>query len=219
MQKPKHIVLLGASVGKAWNVEELPARLMNSASFPLTPNASRLTAFPYRFEYVGKGQFDKTDALQQLLSRKEDKPDAIFLKECAAYFPGDLSQYKVLMTGWVQQCRSVGVTPIPTTVVPVVRDLSWTTRLKDLIKWVIGRPTFASQLTQIAEYNDWIKALAPGEGLAVLDIEAPLRISPQDRSLRPDLTSGDGLHLNDRAYVILDKIVIPTLEKAFDKRS
>ena len=222
MQKPKHIVLLGASVGKAWNIESLPNRITKSSSSPLPPDALRLTVVPYRFEYVGKYQFDKTDSLQEILKRKENKPDAIFLKECAAYFPGDLPKYQELMKGWVTQCKQAGVIPIPTTVVPMIRDLPLKTRVKDLIKWVIGRSTqgsiHTSRLTGILQYNDWIKSYPLKEGLVVLDLETPLHVSNEDRSLRLDLHSGDGLHLNEKAYALLDKIVIPTLEKALDKK-
>jgi hypothetical protein len=215
MQKPKHIVLLGASVGKAWNIESLPDRLIKSGSSPLAPYASRLAVSQYRFEYIGEYQFDKTDALQQLLKRKENKPDAIFIKECAAYFPGDLSHYRELVHGWVVQCRKAGVVPIPTTVVPVIRDYSFKTQLKDLIKRVIGRPTSTWGLTEIIKYNDWIKWYAQKEGLVVLDLEDPVHTSKDDRSLRLDLHSGDGLHLNGKAYTLLDKIVLPTLDQTF----
>ena len=126
------------------------------------------------------------------------------------------------MKEWVAQCKQTGVIPIPTTVVPVVKDLPLKTKVKDLMKWVIGRPTFgpvhALRLTGILQYNDWIKSYSQKEGLVVLDLEAPLHVSKEDRSLRPNLHSGDGLHLNEKAYSLLDKIVIPTLEKALDKK-
>lgn len=136
MQKPKHIVLLGASVGNAWNIESLSDRLIKGGSSPLAPDASRLAASQYRFEYIGEYQFDKTNALQQILKRKENKPDAIFIKECAAYFPGDLSRYQELMKSWINQCKESKVVPIPTTVVPVIKpDFSnLKLKLKDTIK-------------------------------------------------------------------------------------
>ena len=207
MKKTKHIILLGASVGEAWKIEDLPRRQSVDG---------------YQFEYFMKGGFDKSEPLKQILDRKDNKPDAVFIKECAAYFPGDLPKYQELMKGWVTQCKQAGVIPIPTTVVPVIKDLPLKTRLKDLIKWVIGRPTQGSihtlRLTGILEYNDWIKSYARKEGLVVLDLETPLHVSKEDRSLRLDLHSGDGLHLNEKAYAFLDKIVITTLEKAFEKK-
>ena len=219
MQKPKHIILLGASVGNAWNIASLPDRLVKGAYSPITPDVSRLEGFRYSFEFVGEYRFDKSSALQQILNRKERKPDAIFIKECAAYFPGDLSRYQPLMENWIRQCKESEVIPIPTTVVPVISpnfsDLKL--KLKETIKWVLGRPTLGSRLEGLVKYNDWIRSYARREGLTVLDLEAALRISEKDRSLKIEFHSGDGLHLNQKAYAILDQIVFPTLDKAFKK--
>ena len=220
MQKPKHIVLLGASVGNAWDIESLPKRISQpNPSNPSNPS-NPITRIRYRFEYVGEYQFDKSNALQQILKRKENKPDAIFIKECAAYFPGDLPHYQELMKGWIRQCKESKVVPIPTTVVPVIKpDFSnLKLKLKDTIKWVLGRPTLSSRLEGLIKYNEWIRSYAQKEGLIILDLEAPLRISEKDRSLKIELHSGDGLHLNQKAYSILDQIVLPTLDQVFRKR-
>mgnify|MGYP005846755099 FL=1 len=217
MQKPKHIILLGASVGNVWNIASLPDRLIKGGSFPLPGDPSRLAASQYLFEFVGEYRFDKTEALQQILKRKENKPDAIFLKECAAYFPGDLSKYQELMESWIRQCKESKVIPIPTTVVPVIKpDFSnLKLKFKDTIRWVLGRPTLASRLEGLIKYNDWIRSYAQKENLTILDLEAALRVSERDRILKIELHSGDGLHLNEKAYAILDQIVLPTLDHAF----
>jgi len=226
----KHIVLLGASVGKAWNIESLPKRL--SQSNPTNPsNLSRemqslfhwdptnpKNSINYRFEYVGLYQFDKSLALEQLLNRKQNKPHAIILKECAAYFPSDITfeKAKNLMEQWIAKCQEKGVVPIPTTVVPVTlsHDEKFKTHnpIKRVIKRILG-VDMRTRMERIIEYNDWIKQYSKEKGLVVLDLENPLRISPTDRFLRNDLTKGDGLHLNAEAYRLLDGIVIPTLEK------
>ena len=65
----------------------------------------------------------------------------------------------------------------------------------------------------ILDYNDWIRKHCGDNGLVVLDLESAVRCSETDRHLRTDLHSGDGLHLNKKAYDILDRIVLPTLEK------
>jgi hypothetical protein len=209
MTKKKHVVLLGASVGHDWKIESLPERLKQTSA-----------AQGYRFEYVGEYAFDKTEALMKILQRKQNKPDAIIIKECAAYFPGDLRQYQELMKGWVKACKNASVVPVPTTVVPVVSSKNKTIkeRVKDFIKTILGRPTTSSQLEGIFQYNDWVREYAAQEGLTVLDLETPLRTSQDDRSLRVDLHSGDGLHLNSRAYEILDPVVVPTLDRAFRKK-
>lgn len=166
---------MGASVGEAWN---LPSR------FP-----------DYNFEYVGEGQFDKSDKIKELLARTTDKPAAIFIKECAAYFPGDFPDYQAKMRGWVAQCRAANVIPIPTTVCPITEA--------------------GDQLNGILQYNDWIRTYTAEENLACLDLEEPLRISKTDRRLNPRYAQSDGLHLVDVGYEQLDPIVIPTLKKAF----
>ena len=206
MTKKKHVVLLGASVGQAWSIEALPDRVA--------------AAQGYRFEYVGEYAFDKTEALRKILQRKENRPDAILIKECAAYFPGDLRRYQELLKEWVKECRKAKVIPIPTTVVPVIstKNKPMKDRLKDFIKTLLGRPTTATQLEGIFRYNDWVREYTAQEGLTVLDLEVPLRTSQDDRSLRVDLHSGDGLHLNSTAYEILDTIVVPTLDRAFRRK-
>ena len=206
MTKKKHVVLLGASVGQAWSIEALPDRVA--------------AAQGYRFEYVGEYAFDKTEALRKILQRKENRPDAILIKECAAYFPGDLRRYQELLKEWVKECRKAKVIPIPTTVVPVIstKNKPMKDRLKDFIKTLLGRPTTATQLEGIFQYNDWVREYTAQEGLTVLDLEVPLRTSQDDRSLRVDLHSGDGLHLNSTAYEILDTIVVPTLDRAFRRK-
>jgi hypothetical protein len=208
MTDAKHVVLLGASVGHDWKIESLPERLKPVES-----------AQKYRLEYVGEYDFDKTKPLMAILQRKENKPDAIIIKECAAYYPGNLRHYQELMQGWVKECRNAGVVPIPTTVVPVIssKNKKIVERAKDFIKSLLGRPTTASQLEDIFQYNDWVRKYAAQEGLTVLDLEAALRTSQDDRSLRVDLHSGDGLHLNSKAYEILDAIVVPTLDRTFLK--
>lgn len=204
MSTKRHVILLGASVGQAWKIDSLPDRLKDDKSIQR-----------YRFEYVGDFQFDKTQTLKAILHRKQDKPDAIILKECAVYFPGDFQAYQDLMKKWVTYCRKAGVVPIPTTVVPVIRDRSMVTIMKDIIKPLLGKTVSSDRLKTILQYNDWIRSYAKQEGLTVLDLEAALRISQEDRSLRPDLHSGDGLHLNSDAYTLLDQMVIPIVNQAF----
>jgi len=203
MNNPRHVVLLGASVGKAWNIQQLSERLDN---------------YEYVFEYVGVYQFDKSKGLHEQLKRMDNKPDAIFIKECAAYFPSDitLENARLLMERWIKQCQEKGIVPIPATIVPVTHthDDRFKTHnpIKRIIKRIL-RKSMKTRMQRIREYNDFIKTLPNTKGLTILDLETPLRISDKDRYLQDDLTKGDGLHLNAKAYQLLDEIVIPTLEK------
>jgi len=199
----KHVVLLGASVGREWNISSLPERLNNQE---------------YDFEYVGASGFDKSDTLKEIISRKEKKPDIVFLKECAAYFPGDFEHYKRLMKQWVTLCRQEDIVPIPATIIPVTR---LHTVKKFMIDFVKGRnplkngnPLTHKRNASILAYNDWIKSYAIEQGLAVLDLETAVRYSETNRFLKENLAKVDGLHVNSTAYKSLDKIVIPTLESA-----
>lgn len=192
---PARIVLLGASVGKAWNLPEWHKRRQNN---------------DYVLEMAEVYSFDKSEALEEILARPKrkfhlsksyikgllkpapQKPRMIIIKECAAYFPGDSENYRTLVKKWILRCLSSGVSPVLATVVPVTEGHS---------KIKTGR------LQEILEYNDWLKAYAKEAGIALLDLESALRIGEGNRSLNPGLTSGDGLHLNKEAYNILDKLL------------
>jgi hypothetical protein len=192
----RHIVLLGASVGKAWDFPRLPAR-MNSGD--------------YTFESVTEYRFDKSEKLAAILSRVQDKPDAIIIKECAAFFPGDLSKYQELVRRWVGECRSAGIVPILATVVPVARTYPLRTFVLQLLhgNFMYPKGTFEG----IVAYNDWVSGYAVQEGLALIDLEAAVRIGPGNRHLKESFARRDGLHLNSKAYRELDRIVIPALQR------
>lgn len=195
----KHILLLGASVGRAWDFPELPKRIQR---------------FDLRFEMIPVYAFDKSEALGEALMRPKKKfrlsksylfgllkpaakkPNVIIFKECAAYFPGNSKQYTLLVQGWVEITKKNGIKPVLTTVVPVTLDHA------------NKRP---GRLEGILEYNDWVKSYCKQNNIDCLDFEAVLRISEANRVLRNDLTSGDGLHLNGKAYLILDNFLLDKL--------
>ena len=199
---PQSVVLLGASVGRAWDIQFLP---------------ERTGVEDYDFEYVPGGGFDKTNALKRILSREENKPDAIFIKECAAYFPGDIDRYKNLMMEWIGLCKQEGVIPIPATVVPVTRLHAFKKILIDIIKGrgllKDGNPFDNNRNAAIIAYNDWIKSYVDENELSVLDMESAVIYHPKNRFLREDFAKVDGLHLNTKAYKSLDEMVLSTLRK------
>ena len=197
----KLIILLGASIGRAWNISGLPERIGNH---------------DYIFEYVDGGGFDKSMKLKEILTRRENKPDAIFLKECAAYFPGDFDKYKSLMKQWINDCNNADVIPIPTTVVPVTKLHSLKKFGIDILKlrnpFKLGNPFKNKRQKAILEYNDWIRIYCADNGLTLLDLEQAVHKSEKNRYLKSGLAKIDGLHLNKKGYKTLDKIVMPTLE-------
>lgn len=197
----KQVVLIGASIGKAWDLPALAKRAGNEK---------------YEFNSFAVYDFDKTAALTDLLSSEGHKPDIIIIKECASSFPGDLERYKRLVKNWVETCREAGTQPVLATTVPVVKSfplrifLLSLTRLR--FKWPKG--TFEG----IVEYNDWIRDYAAREGLPVLDLEKALRSGPKDRYLKSSFALKDGLHINDAAYKVLDTLMVETLERIEEKR-
>lgn len=200
-KKARHILLIGASVGNRWHFDELQ---------------SRINTKEYTFEYVGVYKFDKSKALKEILNRSVNRPDAIIIKECAAYFPGDLDLYESLMKEWCEHCVEAKVVPIPATVVPVTRTHNMRTGIKIIIKRILGRIEkiySLSRIDGILSYNDWMKDYAQSKGFTILDLESALHSSPDNRYLKSELTSGDGLHLTSKAYELLDKIVLPSLKK------
>lgn len=195
----KRVILIGASVGRAWNFPDLPARLGRD---------------DYVFEYIGEYEFDKTPALMKLFNRRQDRPDAIIIKECAAYFPRNSDQYKQLIIQQVKDCLVNKIVPILATTVPVITPPFGTKfYFKDLLKTVWpNKIRIRQRLEPILRYNDWIIEYSTEQGLPVLDLEGALRVTTDDRRLRIEYTSGDGLHLNQDAYKVLDGIIMPVLD-------
>jgi len=194
--KTRHIVLIGASVGRAWEIAKLPERIGDDR---------------YEFEYVGNYSPNKSELLKEVLSRRENRPDAVILKECAAFFPGSSEKMREYMVEWVGWCREADVVPMIATVVPVVKSYPLRMFIYNLLhgKWGYPKGVFES----VIAFNDWIKEYAAGEGLVVVDLEAAVRTSAADRHLNGRYAFRDGLHLNAKAYRELDIIVIPAVSK------
>lgn len=192
--EPPRLLLLGASIGKGWDL----ARFHKRTGFAA-----------YRCESVACYRFDKSEELRHILERERGRPAVVILKECATYFPGDLARYQQLTHDWVEACRRAGVTPVLATVIPVVDRLSWLADFKKFVKVrLLGRP---DQNVQVARYNDWLRQFARQQSVEVLDLERAVRVGDHDRTLRPDLHVGDGLHLNARGYALLDQALVDFL--------
>ena len=200
LKRKTRVLLIGASIGEAWNLKELPLRLTDDK---------------HVFESVAAWQYDKSEALEEVLMRPKRKfrftktyvkgffqpppqlPNIVILKECASYFPGDQHVYQEFIKKWVARIKQAQIQVILATVVPVTRERA---------------SKRAGQTEAIWQFNDWIRAYAKTEGLILLDLESSLRQSPEHRYLREDFTSGDGQHLNIKAYHILDRLLEEILE-------
>ena len=193
------IVLLGASIGRAWRLQEFAARVHDGR---------------YTVESYAVWQFDKSEMLDEVLMRPARKfhptrtylkslfrpapqpADAIILKECSAYFPGDPREQRRLVEKWVAEIMRSGIQPVLATVVPVTRQRA---------------ETDPGKIEGVREYNDWLRSYASDCRIPLLDLERALGTDPAGRYLRDDLTSGDGSHLNAKAYKILDELLHATL--------
>jgi hypothetical protein len=195
-----HVVLVGASIGRAWELEGWPARVHADISA----------------ESVAAWQFDKSSALEEVLMRPARKfhftrsylrsllepprrPQVIILKECSSYFPGDIERYEALIPVWVRQVETAGVRPVLATVVPVTHSRASQSPGKQ---------------GTLEQFNDWVREWAASHNVALLDLETALRVDPSDRHLRDEFTSGDGSHLNAKAYSVLDLLLFETLRSA-----
>ena len=171
----KRIVLIGASVGKAWRLHLVFPRVRTLALYA----------------------FDKSPLVRRAIA---DRPDAIIIKECAAYFPSDAVR-RDLVERWVQEIRAAHIRPVLATVVPVTRGHA----LRQ-----VGRAE------AIREFNDYLRELASAQQVPLLDLEAALRSSARERYLEDGLDTGDGLHLARATYrQHLDSLIPPLLLRTF----
>lgn len=171
----RRVIFVGASVGEDWRLH---------------------LVFP-RIETLCIYQLDKGPLVDRAIA---SRPEAIIIKECAAYFP-TADPCREMVQGWVEQIRAAGIRPVLATVVPVTR-------------------AHASQQPGRVEglwaFNDWLRDFSQEAALPLLDLEAAVRCSASDRHLDPRLDSGDGLHLARRTYRRhLDPLIPPLLLKTF----
>lgn len=182
----RKLVLLGASIGKDWHFDKLPARTGLAG---------------YRLEYQGVNAFDKGSLVDGVLARPR-KPDYVLIKECSTYFPGDQQRYQEQIASWVHKLRAAGVRPVLVTAAPVEAPHGLVDRSKDFVKRSAGLPTWSGE---VLRYNDWLRDYARRENVPLFDLEAVLRIGPDNRSLRPEYAVGDYVHVNNQAYLTLDR--------------
>lgn len=194
-----HIILIGASIGQGWHLAEWPGRAKVNG---------------YTAESIPAWQFDKTEAVDEVLMRPRrkfrptrtylkslfqpppEKASIVILKECSSYFPGDLAVYKSSIQHWVSRLREKQITVVLATVVPVTETRAQQSPGKQ---------------EGLVEYNKWIRQSAQQQGVILLDLEAALRTAGTGQFLREEYAASDGTHLNATAYTVLDKFLRETL--------
>ena len=183
-QDAMYVVLVGASITAAWHFDRIPERLN------LAPGIALGTRIVY--------EFDKTRAVRDLASLPVPV-SAVILKECAAYFPADLSQSQDLIKRWVEDLRLHQVKPILATVASVTSDHD---------------QKHPGKFQAVLAFNDFIREYASREKIPLLDLEAALRRSPADRHLKEEYAQPDGYHLLPVAYQQALDPLIPALVAA-----
>ena len=191
----KEIILVGASVGQGWK-------------FPDLVDRKKLTGYKLDFIPVFDS-FDKSSAIKSIVER-EKKPNAVIIKECSVYFPGDLNLYENRIKKWVNELKKNNIEPILATTVPPGKPNSIVYKLKDFIKSITGKP---KKIDSVTKYNEWLRDFSSKNGIKVLDLEQVLRISNGNRHLNPEYDRGDFTHLNNKAYLVLDNFMADFLNK------
>jgi hypothetical protein len=197
-----HIVLIGASIGQGWDLEEWPGRTGNG----------NFTA-----EALAIWQFDKAEAVDEVLIRPRrrfrlgrsylksllqpapKRPDLVILKECSAYFPGDLNRYQARVQEWLKRLKAQQIGVMLATVVPVTKARA----AQD-----------SGKQQSLLEYNRWVRSYALGSGAPVLDLEEALRSKPEGY-LNERYAAADGSHLNSAGYAVLDEYLSSVLSGIF----
>ena len=185
----KYVVLVGASVGKAWEFPRLPKRMEWDDGIVLG----------FRCKY----DFDKSDEIKAL-AELPIPVSSVIIKECAAYFPRDVSAGINQIKGWVEELKGNGITPVLATVVPVTR------------KHDSEHP---GRMASIQSFNDEVRAYALETGLGLLDLEKALRKSDEDRHLRDEYAHPDGLHLNNKTYYEVLDPLLPLIARAPEEKA
>ena len=194
-----HVVLIGASIGQAWNIAGWPSRVGQTG---------------FSAESLAVWQFDKSRAVDGVLMRPKRelqftrtylkslfeppprKPDIVILKECSSYFPGSVPEYLDSVGRWAGRLHERGLQVILATVVPVTESRS----ARD-----------PGKQESLLEYNRRIREYGQERQIPVLDLEATLRANSRSGYLREEYSSGDGSHLNAAAYSVLDEALRTTL--------
>lgn len=196
MAAEKNVVFIGASTGNRWQLPGFPRRV---------------NAPEYNLEFMKIYEFDKSSLVDQVVKRPQ-KPDAVIIKECSVYFPGQQDAYKRQFASWIATLKRAGIRPMVATVVPPATSQGFVADAKAFIKVrLLGRD---DQYRQVIDFNNWLREFAQKEQIPVVDLEQALRRSDGDRHMLDRFNSGDGIHINKEAYDLLDGVLLETLRRA-----
>jgi hypothetical protein len=176
----KYIVLVGASVGKSWDLNALVSRNNDINAF---------------VGYRGYYKFDKKCIIMDLI-QAQIKPDAIIIKECAAYFPRENKSSLAMIEDWVELIIKSGILPLLSTVIPVTKE-------NDVNN---GK----GRMESINLYNEGIRMIGEKKNIPVIDFQSILSKNNEvDGYLDEKYALEDGLHLTSETYAnTLDEVLV-----------
>ncbi len=139
-------------------------------------------------------KFDKKSIIDHVL-RIPIRPEMVLIKECAAYFPLDEEKAVIKLFEWFTAVKQVGITPVAVTTIPVTRNNDNNNK---------GRAV------SIYRFNNMIREKAEN----ICDIATILGDKDSDyKFLLNKYAKKDGLHVNDEAYLEMDRFLINFLQE------
>lgn len=131
-------------------------------------------------------QFDKTRIVDHVM-KIPIKPGAILIKECAAYFPLNIEQAGKEYLDWFELLKKNNLKAVAVTTVPVT---------------ISNEKQNPGRAESIYAFNSFLKS----SGEKVYDLVPTLSDPPTGGMfLQESLAQEDGLHLNQKAYKLLDR--------------
>ena len=170
-----YVVLIGASVGKKWDLPNLAQR----------KNIANIC-----YGYRGIYEFDKGPIVNDLI-KSPIKPDIVIIKQCAQYFPRNTKKGLDKIQEWAKMLLDNDIQPVLATVVPVTED-------HDLNKK-------SGRMDSINAFNKEIRNFGKNNNYPVLDLQEVLAKNDKKGYLDEKYSMEDGLHLKRGTYLeILD---------------
>ena len=193
--KEQKVVFLGASITDKWPLEEV---------FP-----------EYDFQKVIEyGVQRKVREFGRVIRQS---PKIVTIKFCSYYFMDDYEEllngvdYEQAIKDMVDEATANDVIPILATTIPV--------NLSDDFGEAFNRTQLQNE--RIREFNDFIKNYAQEKDLQVLDYYSWL-VDDAGQELKYEFAEasgglgGDGLHINDKAYEVINGNILSVLQDALD---
>jgi len=200
--KENHIVLIGASYARGWNISEIAGlKVINKG---VNGNQS--------FEMLTRFQKDVIAAKPRAViiwgfindifrSRREDIQETLEkIKE----------NYKKM----AKMSRDHGITPVIATEITIRPKDTWKETLSGWLGGILGKESYQTYVNKnVLAVNQWIKAFAGEEGIFLLDFQPALSNVKGVR--KKEFATPDGSHISQKGYEKMTEYVNEKLGKRF----